>query len=95
MESEGRQLEPSGTLGPDVEMSERRHFPFVLIGEQGRSRMDQPDELRALARKCRDLAASMLDEETSKSLELLASEYEQQAAALEAKQHRPDMPNPE
>ena len=57
--------------------------------------MDQPDEFRALARKCRTLAAGITDEETRKSLELLARDYEARAAEIEGRQHRPEMPEPE
>lgn len=56
--------------------------------------MDRPDELRSFARKCRELAAAMTDDETRKSLELLARDYEERAEAVEA-QHRPDMPEQE
>jgi hypothetical protein len=57
--------------------------------------MDGPDELRALARKCRDLAAGLTDEETRKSLELLARDYEARAEEIEAVPNRPEMPKPE
>jgi hypothetical protein len=56
---------------------------------------DGPDELRAQARKCRDLAAGILDEDTRNKLRLLARDYEKQAAQVEAEAHRPDMPKPE
>ena len=57
--------------------------------------MNGTDELRALARKCRTLAAGITDEETRNSLELLARDYEQRAAEVEAKPHPPEMPTPE
>lgn len=59
--------------------------------------MERPDELIALARRCRELAAGITDEETRNSLELLARDYEARAAEGEAKaeDHRPDMPKPE
>lgn len=57
--------------------------------------MERPDQLQALARRCRELAAGTSDEETRKSLELLAREYEANAAQTEAEPHRPEMPKPE
>jgi hypothetical protein len=57
--------------------------------------MERPDELRSLARRCRDLAAGITDEETRNSLELLARDYEERAAVTEADPHRPDMPKAE
>jgi hypothetical protein len=57
--------------------------------------MDRPDGLRAFARKCRDLAASLTDEETRRSLELLARDYEDRAAEAEAGMPPPRMPTPE
>jgi hypothetical protein len=56
--------------------------------------MDGADELRALARKCRALATAITDEETRKSLELLARDYDARAVELEAQPHRPQMPEP-
>ena len=61
----------------------------------GGSVMDEPDELRSLARKCRVLAAGISDEETRKSLELLARDYETRANEIEAVPNRPEMPRPE
>lgn len=61
--------------------------------------MERPDELTALARRCRELAAGIEDEETRKSLELLARDYEARASAAEAVEGDgpppPDMPVPE
>lgn len=57
--------------------------------------MERPDELRSPARKCRDLAAGITDEETRNSLELLARDYEERAAVTEADPHRPEMPRQE
>ena len=54
--------------------------------------MERPDQLIALARRCRDLAAGITDEETRKSLEFLARDYEARAAETAAEAHRPDMP---
>jgi hypothetical protein len=48
--------------------------------------MDEIEELRALARKCRDLAAAILDEPTRQALESLAQHYERQASEQEANQ---------
>jgi hypothetical protein len=59
--------------------------------------MERPDQLRALARRCRELAAGTADEETRNSLELLARDYEATAAEAEekAQEHRAEMPKPE
>jgi hypothetical protein len=57
--------------------------------------MERPEELRSLARKCRELAAGITDEETRNSLELLARDYEARAAEAEAGVRRPDMPPPD
>jgi len=65
-----------------------------LCAYRGLGDLDRPDELRSFARKCRELAAAMTDDETRKSLELLARDYEERAQAVEA-QHRPDMPEQE
>jgi hypothetical protein len=54
--------------------------------------MEPRDELKALARKCRTLAAGISDEETRNSLELLARDYEARAATTDVEPHRPDMP---
>jgi hypothetical protein len=59
--------------------------------------LEHPDELRAFARKCRDLAAGMTDEDTRKSLALLARDYDARAAELEAEAGlpKPEIPRPE
>ena len=57
--------------------------------------MERPDQLHTLARRCRELAAGIADEETRKSLELLARDYEARAAETEDEPHRPEMPRPE
>ncbi len=57
--------------------------------------MERPDELKALARKCRTLAAGITDEETRNSLELLARDYEARAAESDAETYRPNMPTQE
>jgi hypothetical protein len=57
--------------------------------------MERPDQLEALARRCRELAASITDDDARKSLELLARDYEKRAAETEAEPHRPEMPRPE
>jgi hypothetical protein len=46
--------------------------------------MERPDDLKALARRCRELAAATADEDSRKSLELLAQDYEASAAQSEA-----------
>jgi hypothetical protein len=46
--------------------------------------MERPEDLKALARRCRELAAATADEDTRKSLELLAEDYEASAAQSEA-----------
>jgi hypothetical protein len=60
--------------------------------------MERPDDdLKALARKCRELADGITDEETRKSLRLLAHDYEVRAAIAEGREKhpKPDMPLPE
>jgi hypothetical protein len=56
--------------------------------------LERPDELRSFARKCRELAAAMTDDETRKSLELLARDYEEPAGSTE-RQDPPNMPEQE
>lgn len=57
--------------------------------------MERPDQLKALARRCRELAAATADERTSKSLELLALDYEARAAESESELPPNEMPRPE
>jgi hypothetical protein len=57
--------------------------------------MDQAEELRAQARKCRQLAAGITDQETRNRLELLAQDYEARAAEAEGKPQPAKMPKPE
>ena len=57
--------------------------------------MERPDQLQALARRCRELAAGTSDVETRKSLELLARDYEARAAETDEEPTRPEMPRPE
>ena len=57
--------------------------------------MERPDQLQALARRCRELAAGISDEETRKSLELLARDYEARAAGTHEEPTRPEMPKAE
>jgi hypothetical protein len=56
--------------------------------------MDRPHALKELARRCRALAAETSDEETRKSLELLARDYEQRAEQAAAEIPKPDIPFP-
>jgi len=65
-----------------------------LCAYRGLGDLDRPDELRSFARKCRELAAAMTDDETRKSLELLARDYEERAESTE-RQDRPGMPDKE
>jgi hypothetical protein len=55
--------------------------------------MDDADEMRALARRCRELASGIDDEETRTSLEALADHYETQA--VQAGREGGDLPPPE
>ncbi len=59
--------------------------------------MERPDQLKALAQRCRDLAAATADEHMRTSLELLAKDYEDRAAEGQAEVPLPpqDMPRPE
>ena len=43
--------------------------------------MGEPEDLKALADRCRQLAAGVSDEPTREALESLASQYEEQARA--------------
>jgi hypothetical protein len=43
--------------------------------------MGEPEDLKALAQKCRRLAVEVTDEPTRQALESLASQYEEQARA--------------
>jgi hypothetical protein len=70
-------------------------IPLSLSRARGLIDVERPDQLIALARRCRELAAGLTDEETRKSLELLARDYEARAAETEAGPHRPEMPKPE
>jgi hypothetical protein len=56
--------------------------------------MDRSHALKELARRCRALAAETSDEETRKSLELLARDYDVQADQAAAEIPKPDMPRP-
>ena len=56
--------------------------------------MERPDRLKALARRCRHLAAATADEDTRKSLELLAQDYEARAAKEQVDEPPLDMPKP-
>ncbi len=60
-----------------------RQLPTVVSAPKGRD-MERPEDLKALARRCRELAAATADEDTRKSLELLAEDYEASAAQSEA-----------
>jgi hypothetical protein len=81
-------------------LSERRVLTFV-DAPTGAYDMERPDQLKALARRCRELAAATADEDTRKSLELLAQDYEASAAQSEAESPANDelppnaMPRPE
>jgi len=57
--------------------------------------MERPEDLKALARRCRELAAATADEDTRKSLELLAEDYEASAAQSEAEPLPNETPQPE
>lgn len=51
--------------------------------------VDQSEESRALARKCRRLASAINDEPTREALESLASQYEEQARAQVVAESQP------
>jgi hypothetical protein len=57
--------------------------------------MESAEELRSQARKCRALAAGITDEETRRSLELLARDYDRRAAEAEGTMPPQPMPEPE
>jgi hypothetical protein len=63
--------------------------------EQGHMHMERRDQLKALARRCRDLAAATADEDARRSLELLAQDYEARSAQSQAELPSPEMPRPE
>lgn len=51
--------------------------------------MVEAEELKALAQRCRELAAASGDDETRTALEGLAAHYDAQAAAVEAEAETP------
>lgn len=55
--------------------------------------MPTPDELRELARKCRDLAPEA-DERTSENLLMLAADYEAEAERLQGEAKPPPAEEP-
>jgi len=71
-----------------------RPLPTVVSAPKGRN-MERPEDLKALARRCRELAAATADEDTRKSLELLAEDYEASAAQSEAEPLPNETPQPE
>jgi CHASE3 domain sensor protein len=75
-------------------MSERLLATFVDAPKGARG-VERPDQLKALARRCRELAAATADEQTAKSLELLAQDYDARVAENQAELPPQQMPKSE